>query len=44
MRNLTHWIRAALVAQPFYSEAIRLVQPLLQTWRHRLPHSERFDS
>jgi hypothetical protein len=44
MRTLSNWIGTALVAQPFYSDEIRLVQLLLQTWRHRLPHSDRFDT
>jgi hypothetical protein len=42
MRNLRHWIGAALAAQPFYSEEIKLVQLMLQTWSPQLPHFELF--
>ena len=42
MRNLRHWIGAALAAQPFYSEEIKLVQLMFQTWSPRLPHCELF--
>jgi hypothetical protein len=35
MRSLTHWIGAALVAQPFYGEEIRMIGFLAQTWRFR---------
>jgi hypothetical protein len=37
MRNLGQWIGAALVAQPFYSDEIRLAQMMLQNWHLRLP-------
>ncbi|TQI65367.1 hypothetical protein FHT98_5256 [Bosea sp. AK1] len=39
MRSLRHWIGAALAAQPFYSEEIKLVQLMFQTWA---PHFEPF--
>jgi hypothetical protein len=42
MRHLRHWIGAALAAQPFYSEEIKLVQLMFQTWGPRLPHFELF--
>lgn len=42
MRTLRHWIGAALVAQPFYSEEIKLVQLMFQTWSPRLPHLDLF--
>jgi hypothetical protein len=44
MRSLTLWIGAALVFQPFYPEKIRVIPLLLQTLRHWLQHSDRFDS
>lgn len=37
MRNLKHWIGAALLAQPFYAEEIRMVGLIAQAWRFRLP-------
>jgi hypothetical protein len=36
MRKFGGWIGAALIAQPYYSDEIRLGQMLLQTWVHRL--------
>lgn len=37
MRNLKHWIGAALLAQPLYAEEIRMIGLLVQTWRFGLP-------
>ncbi|MGO4170524.1 hypothetical protein [Novosphingobium sp. YAF33] len=33
MRDLKHWIGAALLAQPFYAEEIQMIGLLAQTWR-----------
>lgn len=36
MRNLKHWIGAALLAQPFYAEEFQMIGFLAQTWRFGL--------
>jgi len=41
MRKLKHWIGAALLAQPFYAEEIRMIGCLTQTWCFGLPRSFR---
>lgn len=41
MRNLKHWIGAALLAQPFYAEEIQMIGRLAQTWRFGLRHLRR---
>lgn len=38
MRNLKHWIGAALLAQPFYAEEIRMIALVAQTSRFGLPN------
>ncbi len=42
MRTLRHWIGAALVAQPFYTEEVKLAQLMMQSWSRRLPQLELF--
>jgi hypothetical protein len=37
MRNLLHWIGAAVDTQPFYSEEIRMVRFTIAIWCFRLP-------
>jgi hypothetical protein len=41
MRNLLHWLGAAIDAQPFYSEEIGMIRLAFETWRHRLPTIDR---
>lgn len=41
MRNLKHWIGAALLAQPFYAEEIQMIGFLVQTWCFGLRHLPR---
>lgn len=38
MRNLKHWIGAALLAQPFYAEEIRMIALVVKASRFGLPN------
>lgn len=33
IRNLLHWIGAAIESQPFYSDEIRTVRFIMASWR-----------
>ena len=39
---MKHWLRAALLAQPFYAEEIRMIGFIAQTWRFGVPPLHRF--
>jgi hypothetical protein len=37
MRNVLHWLGAAIEAQPFYANDIGMIRLAIETWRHSLP-------